>query len=154
MIQATLLCRDSASALEAYSRCSSGFDLRKRGRLTNTFGTNLLEPPQMVLNVHIESAGGLPVVAEIQIHLESIFELVTPHRRLSELRRTASIEALLADNRELLERLDAEFSQILERGDHQMHVQAGGGGATAHRGSRSALGRPLNAKVTPAQDVQ
>ena len=81
----------------------------------------------MVLNVHIDSAGGLPVVAEIQIHLQSIFQLVKPHLHLSEVRRAASIEALLADNRELLERLDAEFSR---GGGHALTV--GVGSASVH----------------------
>ena len=153
MLQATLVCRDSASALEAYSRCSSGFELRKRGRLTNTFDTNLPEPPQMVLNVHIESAGGLPVVAEIQIHLQSIYKLMQPHRRLGEVVRAASIEALLADNRELLECLDAEFSPMLERGASHEDGRADAGGPTAHPGNRGALVPHLNAKVTPAPDV-
>ena len=152
MLQATLVCRDTTSVLEAYSRCSSAFELRKRGRLTNTFDTNLPEPPQMVLNVHIDSAGGLPVVAEIQIHLQSIFQLMKPHLRLSEVRRAASVESLLADNRELLERLDAEFSPISKH-DASQDDQADERGPTVHRGSRGALGRPLNAKVMPAQDV-
>ena len=154
MLQATLVCRDNDSVLEAYSRCSSGFELRKRGRLTNTFNTDLPEPPQMVLNVHIDSAGGLPVVAEIQIHLQSIFQLAKPHRRLGEVQSAASIEALLADNRELLERLDAELSRVAERDARQGDGRAGEGDSAARRGSRGPLAPPLNAKVMPAQDLQ
>ena len=87
MLRATVVCASGEGILEAWRRISApdGFDiLRGHGRLKNSFGTKGHQPPNMLLNVHFQMPGYLPVTAEVQIHLFGIFNLKARFNRASE----------------------------------------------------------------------
>ena len=88
MIRSTIVCVDGDGILEAWHRCSadSGFRITPdHGRLKNSFGTKKHQPPDMLLNVHVdETPDRLPIVAEVQIHLLGIYQLKELNHRYCE----------------------------------------------------------------------
>ena len=77
-----VVCANGDEFVRAYERIKESFALTTRGRLKNKLDETTLQPPSMLLNIYhepldCENKLCLGMLAEVQIHLESIKSLAS-----------------------------------------------------------------------------
>ena len=94
VLRATVVCGTAEHLMQAWSAIEEEFNVKKTGRLKANWKATS-RPPDMLVNVHVEFPGFMPLVGEIQIHYrpilvlkESVYHLfyeITRAKRCSEL---------------------------------------------------------------------
>ena len=100
LLRASVIVGGFDAFADAWSTLSDGFDVKDgHGRLKNNLWTEAERPPDMLLNVVVESPGMPSIVGEVQLHLREILVLKESSlHRLYEIVRASSIDALLAES--------------------------------------------------------
>jgi hypothetical protein len=100
LLRASVILADFDAFADAWSTLSDGFDVKDgHGRLKNNLWTEAERPPDMLLNVVVDSPGMPSIVGEVQLHLREILVLKESSlHRLYEIVRASSIDTLLAES--------------------------------------------------------
>lgn len=98
LLRCSILVRDGDAAWEAWECIRKGFDVRKNGRLKNNMATIKHQPPNMLINVIVQTPGSPALVGEVQIYLVGVKKLTeSAGHRYYEIRRAPTWGSLYAE---------------------------------------------------------
>ena len=97
-LRCTVECATMDDVWESYKQIEEAFALDKnRGRLKNRMPTDILQPPDMLVNAIFKSDSGVEMMTEIQIHLEEIHALKQEEHLAYKVSRATCAEDLISD---------------------------------------------------------